>query len=144
MKEMPFFAALGNDTCTALVIDTLIWDRNDVIIEKENGRFCLTNICPEGGKRLITETEKPQILAIKPNPTSGDISIEFNIVEKGLNELLLVNCLGETVKRITYNQVTEFGKRTETLHLDELVSGQYFLMLKTPSVIERQIVMVVK
>jgi hypothetical protein len=144
MKTMNYTTALGNAKCTDIIIDTVIWNDPKVETVKENGRFCLTNVCPEGGDRLVNPNGTTQILYVHPNPTSGDITIDFKLSESGFTEFLMMNYLGETVKKVSFGEVIDFNAQSMTLNLDDLSTGEYFLVLRTPEETVRQIIMIVR
>jgi hypothetical protein len=144
MKMMSYTTALGNSKCTDLIIDTVIWKNINVETTRDNGRFCLTNVCPEGGDRLLNPDGSTQILSVHPNPTSGDITIEFKLSESGFTEFLIINYLGETVKKVAIGEIKDYNTQSLTLNLDDLSTGQYFLILRTPTEAVRQIVMIVR
>jgi hypothetical protein len=135
MKMMNYTTALGNSKCTDLIIDTVIWKNINVEITKENGKFCLTNVCPEGGDRLLNPNGSTQILSVHPNPTSGD---------SGFTEFLIINYLGETVKKVELGEINDFNTQSITINLDDLSSGQYYLILRTPTESIRQLIMIVR
>jgi hypothetical protein len=144
MKMMNYTAALGNTKCTDLIIDTVIWKNIKVETILDNGKFCLTNVCPEGGDRLLNPNGNTQIISIHPNPTSGAITIEYKLSESGYTEFLIMNYLGETVKKVVLGEIKDFNSQSLTLNLDDLSTGQYFLVLRTPTEAVRQIVIIVR
>ena len=144
MKEMNYYTALGNAKCTGLIIDTLIWKNIKAELETENGEFCLNDICYEGGARLVNPNSKARILSIQPNPSSEELVIEYQATETGKTELLLINNLGAIVRNISYSEISDFNKKIETIKLNDLSSGQYLLIFKTPTQIDSHKVIILK
>jgi hypothetical protein len=132
LKEMKFIAGLGNSECTVMKLDTVIWLGGPYSVEKEDGRFCLNNICPEGGNRLINPNGKIAITSIKPNPSDNEIEVKLELLETSGYKLTIVNCNGQTVKEI--KRLNPFsGITLENIDVSDLASGVYNLILQTES-----------
>ncbi|MFC2129934.1 LamG-like jellyroll fold domain-containing protein [Bacteroidota bacterium] len=144
LSELSFRASLGNDTST-----TLNWENVEVIgdpvnIETYNGRFSLAGVCMEGGfPRLISMDGQANLNIVKPNPTEGNLVIDYEIIEDGRTEIYIINSSGEKVKSIM-NNVKTAGAYTVNSKISELSSGTYFIILKTPTIKKSVIVKLVK
>ena len=145
LKDLPFTACLGNSVCTDIIIDTLIWQSNShITTETENGTFCISNICPEGGIRLIDPNNKAALLSLTPNPAENTIELEFSLTEKSYTEISLYNILGNKVKTIFSENVNIFNTRKIKADISDLSSGRYLLVFKTATVVETANLQVVK
>ena len=145
LTRVRFSVGLGNaELCGLDMSNAAVVGGAPVDFSLLNGGFKLLGVCHEGGARLINPNSKAQIMSIRPNPAINVINIEYQLVEKGASEFILVNYLGETVKQISYSEISDFSRRSETIKLDDLSTGQYLFILKTPTYIESWKVMVVK
>ncbi|MFA6570470.1 MAG: choice-of-anchor D domain-containing protein [Bacteroidota bacterium] len=109
-----------------------------------NGHFRLLGICREGGARLINRNSQAGMLKVAPNPTDGTITVEFSITEKSNTELSIYNILGEKVKTIFSENVSEFNKRIIHYDVQDLSSGQYMILFRTPTYNESLQLMILK
>jgi uncharacterized delta-60 repeat protein len=68
---------------------------------------------------------------VYPNPTAGDITIDFELEKNSLVTLELLNNLGQKV--VTFYKEKQFkqGKNQLTLNTSSFASGNYFLSLQT-------------
>lgn len=127
-----FESGLGNATSSPL---TLLNPTNTlpVTITLVDGEFKTLGICNDGGARLLNPGALPGITAVFPNPASGNPTISFEIVERGFTELYLVDASGKRVQNLYIGIPSDFGLMTLTLNTTALGSGQYFVVLKTPT-----------
>ena len=49
LMKLPFTAALGDDSCTSVTIDAFSWSAPNITVTTQNGNFCLSNVCYQGG-----------------------------------------------------------------------------------------------
>lgn len=130
---MNCIATLGADTCTALVIDSFEWQNFDATVFKENGQFCIEEICyANGAPRLLKTTAKTAIAAVYPNPVSAMLTVEYGIAENGRTRITLSDPIGRKVRDIA-DYIAKAGTYSITANLDDLAQGLYFLTLETPS-----------
>jgi len=73
---------------------------------------------------LITSDD----LNIFPNPTSGDLNIEFTLSDNSYGNINVLNLLGKRVHTIT-NQVLNQGKNQLQIDMSYLTDGIYFLQI---------------
>ena len=133
LQKIQFDVMLGNDTCTPLIIDTFYWTDADVDVSRQNGVFCESGICfSGGGLRLINGSGKFSMSPIHPNPSSSHIIIEYDLQETGRTGLILSDALGRSV-RIIKDEDKKPGHYRENISLEEISSGYYRVLLKTPS-----------
>lgn len=146
---IPVIAGLGNVDQTKVDISYFrLTDASgapvDYDIDEEDGNFKLLGVCRDGGARYINPNSQAQINAIRPNPATNEIKIEFQLSEKGGAEFQIVNDLGVVVKQISYGEISDFTQRTESIKLDDLANGSYTLILKTPTLLERHPLLIIK
>jgi hypothetical protein len=93
---------------------------------------------------------KARIISIKPNPAEESMEIEITVTEVGTTELALYDMMGNKVKTL-YQRITtaeDFASGNKNIHtsvdIRDVGTGQYILMLKTPTYTEAQQVMIVR
>ncbi len=67
-------------------------------------------------------TELKSSLSIYPNPTTGEVNISINSAEETLNEIIVINMLGQQVKTVKGNNVDYYS-----IDLSEMSKGIYFV-----------------
>jgi len=147
LAQILVYAGLGNVEETSLdIVDFKFTDqlgnKIDYDIETRSGNFKLLGMCHEGGTRLINPTGKVEIMQINPNPTSDDIEINLNLIEKGFTVLSIYSSSGIKVQEFIYSGET--GLKTINLDLSEFGNGLYFVQLQTPTVLTKQKLMIIR
>ncbi len=139
-----FKVGLGNAEECDLILYDAESDNGLVDITLINGHFSLLGVCPEGGARLISPNSTAGLLSILPNPVGEELEINFSLTEKGYTEIGMYNTMCEKVKTLFSGTVSEFGHRSISVSVAGLQSGNYLVILSTPTVVESYRVMVVK
>lgn len=140
LVTMPFWTALGSAENCIIELQN-VSTTTDMQIETNNGSFALTNVCKEGGPRLIYALGDPLGLRVFKGPVEGLLSIEYDSEELGLTNLSLFDVHGRHIQSIS-EHIMGVGKRIHTISLDPLARGIYLLVLTTPS--QRRTVLVTK
>jgi hypothetical protein len=149
LAQIPMIAGLGSVEETSVdIVDIALKDnlgnRIDYDFETQSGTFKLLGICREGGNRLVNPNSHAGMLKVAPNPTDGTITVEFSLTEKGNTELCIYNILGEKVKTIFSENVNDFSKRKINCGVQNLSSGQYMILFRTPTYNESLQLMILK
>jgi len=73
--------------------------------------------------------ELPNIgdVIISPNPTSGDVKVEFNCIKNTKLEISLLNTIGKKLENFTTSKDYQAGKHIVTLKTSDLPQGLYFI-----------------
>ncbi|MBS1913708.1 MAG: SBBP repeat-containing protein [Bacteroidetes bacterium] len=132
---LEFTAALGDVMQTPLTLETFRWldtTNGPVPVMVTSGIFTLTNVCENGGERLLSVSGATKLNAARPNPTSGMTDIEYEVVERGRTSLVLVDMYGNTVKTLVDGSI-DAGSYKVQFDARELPSGSYFCVLQTPT-----------
>jgi|GEM_PF-348411 len=135
---------LGNSDETDLEISNYKSKGGVVAIRKHDGKLIITDICREGGKRLINPDGKVEIYSIVPNPTGSELEIIFETFEKGGSDLILVNNIGKEVLNLYESNYEEYGKKSIIVDVSQLSTGVYFIILKTPTIVKSKVLMIVR
>ena len=136
---------LGNMSSTDLIFNSFDWDMANVIssVQPENGSIDLL-ICREGQDRLLNYG-KPLYFSIQPNPASDELQIKGNVLELGLYKIELINLQGkkQTIKTWFVNK--DDNKNFDfKITLNDLTSGFYFIVLKSPARVKAQSLFIIK
>jgi WD40 repeat protein len=133
LLNIPFYATLGNDTTTTLIIENINPIGDDVQVFGESGTFTLTGVCMEGGyPRLVSMDNATGFNLIMPNPGNDKVTVEYDMIEDGHTKLYIINPLGDVIKDIVDNEVLH-GTHTEDVNIKDLSTGMYFIVLETPT-----------
>src|SRR3989339_303422 len=148
LASVPVVAALGSVTETTLdLIEFTLYNAgNNIVdydIETRSGKFKILGICEEGGKRLLDFSGNVKLFLVNPNPASDEAEIEFELIERERTQLFLTNILGETVITLL-DGIPELGRQRIRINTNDLPQGNYFVILKTPTIIKTQRVGIVK
>lgn len=132
-----FRTSWGNDTSSVIHIDSLILT-DTLEIRKHDGEVIITDICREGGARLIELTQQAAGIRVAPLPATGSTTAVVTTVEAGRTSLDLVDLTGRVVRSVA-DRVMQGGSWFIPLDLTTIPNGSYFLILTTPSqrIVER-------
>jgi hypothetical protein len=136
LAEVPMLATLGDAQATdldlnfSIPIDTTGSVVASVFFDETDGEFRLSDICWDGGARLLTSTGKYTI-DIFPNPVKEEVLVTFGIIETSNVKLTIFSATGELIEEI-YNEDLEYGFYEEEFELD-LQNGSYILIIETIS-----------
>ena len=98
----------------------------------QNGIFKLLGICQAGGARLLNPNGKISMSLLRPNPPKDYAEVDIETTENGKTTLELYSTDGKKV-RTFIDGIIEPTHRILQLDLQELQSGMYILLLKTPT-----------
>ncbi|QJW90785.1 T9SS type A sorting domain-containing protein [Spirosoma taeanense] len=111
---------------------------------RTSGSYSITNLrsaCGVGNilnnYTLIVRTplaveplEEPSRLNVYPNPTTGDISVDWSAPTRQTVDLQLINAEGKVIRQITRQATGQ--PQTELLRIGNQPDGTYYLRLSTP------------
>jgi hypothetical protein len=132
LYNMKFVTALGVAECSDMVIDEMNWHDGVVVAQFINGVFCLSDICHQGGPRLLNSSGETFLFDCKPNPTTDKVTFEFETIEDGSSELFISDILGNKVGKIF--EAYKAGKYVVEFNVATLNSGVYAYTLQTPTI----------
>lgn len=133
--SLPFLTKLGNAEYSPIVIESFRWiDAPSIAVTTRDGRVDFTGICHEGGTtRLVFTTQQTAIAQVAPNPASSSTTVTMSLGKRGATELTLVDMNGRTVATLFANPNAGSGTYTIPYSLTDVASGNYYLMLRTPT-----------
>jgi hypothetical protein len=132
---LPFRAALGNDSVTALVLNSRL-SPGGAPLPATASYFRLTTISYAGGARLIGPPPRMRLTPSRPNPVSDDATISY-VIENAANERSAENVsvsvsdvFGRVVKTLPITQL--IGKTGDIpLNTADLSPGVYFVTVRS-------------
>ncbi|MBI3258067.1 MAG: choice-of-anchor D domain-containing protein, partial [Ignavibacteriae bacterium] len=132
LLQLQFRAGLGNDSISAITLDSIEAIGGTGQFTHENGKFKLLGICPAGGPRLLNPNGIITLSVIHPNPAHEYAEIQLETTESGLTTLELYTMQGQKVRTYINGQI-EPSSQIISLDLTNISSGKYILILQTPT-----------
>lgn len=132
IANFDFIAALGDSESSPISIIDVTAVSGLATIETIPGSFNILGVCKEGGSRLFSSRGNLQLQQSKPNPSDGIVEFEFEVIEKGMTRLYVIDGQGGREMTIMEKNLNP-GVYTVSWNAGELSSGLYFYVLKTPS-----------
>jgi len=143
LYEMEFVVTLGNSECTQIIIDEIDFIGGDYRLEKQDGVFCIKDLCKQNGTRLFAETYPIYLSECVPNPAADEFLISFNLIEEAQTTLTIYNLFGTKILTI-FDKVATAETFSIKQDISDLTNGVYIVVLKTPSHNLARILRVVK
>lgn len=127
LTTLNFTAVLGDADHTALTIASFAWtDDTTASVTTINGDVDITNICMQGGERLLRPTGVPYRVVVAPNPASDQTVVMIDGLGSESATIVLYNMLGQQL----YSKIVPpdgAGSVRETIDLRTYGSGLYAL-----------------
>ncbi len=135
IAKVKFKAGLGNAEHCGLVLQNATTDSFDVHFDLKNGLFELSDICKDGGSRLIDfNTNQGGIISITPNPANEIAKLNVGFIEKSQTKISVVDLSGSIVMTL-FDAISEVGTHEFTINLSKLSSGNYMIRFESPTII---------
>ncbi|MHB8390710.1 MAG: T9SS type A sorting domain-containing protein, partial [Acidobacteriaceae bacterium] len=143
LMNLPFTATLGEDSCTTVTIDKFAWSTPNISVTTQNGNFCLTGLCTQGGTRLVNPEGAVTLSQPIPNPAFNSIEIDYNLIEQGKTTITLYDVLGHEVMSLL-DDTQKPGAYSVVADISGLPAGRYIYTLRTPTIVESQNLQIVR
>ncbi|MBI5648274.1 MAG: choice-of-anchor D domain-containing protein [Ignavibacteriae bacterium] len=143
LAVLRFEAALGNDSSTALSIDTIESVGGRVDIAAVPGRFTLDRLCREGGVRLLNPDGEIALYQNTPNPFNPQTTITYEVIEQAPTRLTVLDRAGRTVAVLVDGLVPP-GKYSVVFDASAHASGVYIAVLETATQVLTRLMVVMK
>lgn len=125
--------ALGNSSNPEFFISNVTALDGLLSYKTNQGNIEILDICESGEiNRLFMSSFWFSVDEPAPNPTSGEVSLNFELIEKGQTDILLFDYQGNLVEVLFSNSVLP-GKYTSKFDLSNHKDGVYFINVITPS-----------
>jgi hypothetical protein len=133
VSQVEFIAALGDTTECLLTLKMFTWlNGKPIETTVQHGVFKLLNVCPEGGNRLFDISGRLALQPPRPNPSSGTVVFQYELLEEGQVQLFLLDMLGRNVFTIVHGH-QESGPYRVATDISSLPVGIYQCILRTPT-----------
>ncbi|MBX3044116.1 MAG: choice-of-anchor D domain-containing protein [Candidatus Kapabacteria bacterium] len=135
IAEIEGSTLLGDVDFTNIVFSDIQYSMKTLVgeITSSNGSM-RTEICNEGGDRLLRISGMGTSVAVNPNPATEKININAVVIEKGVHSIDIVDAVGRITK-VTEFTNSEAGEMDYSISVPAtgLPSGTYILKLQTPT-----------
>lgn len=128
-------ALLGDKETTKLEITKIEYTQKALVsrIDSKDGKLTIT-YCSDGGNRFLDFSSNPFSAIVSPNPSSGEIELQMNIIEKGNYHIFLLNDLG---RKAILDELILDPSNTEKIdkkyYLHSIPNGAYRLIVQAPT-----------
>lgn len=128
-------ALWGDDSCTVVSMDSIIANGNttDIDINPGIGLFCVTDLCYEGGVRLLDLSVELNATVKFVDNSSDELNIELNLIEKGITEIKILDFNGRNIMKLA-NEDIPLGYNSLIRNVSGISNGVYMIEIKTPSI----------
>ena len=127
-NKLNFTALLGNKICTDITLDEINFGCDSVHVTYHPGSVCLSDICYEGGPRLMDMNDN---LYLKHYLTEGDaLHLDFGVIESGQTNIAIYNYCGQYCD-MAFEGLIKPGIYSKDFDLRGLADGIYFLVLQS-------------
>jgi hypothetical protein len=131
VQQLPFRAALGNDSTTAVRLDN-VQTSTGIRLASSVGRFNLRNISYAGGARLIGPPPEVVLPGSRPNPASDDVTVSYELAHDNTLTAVVMDVRGNTIKTVELGALPA-GKGEAYFSLADVPSGVYYVVFRTGS-----------
>ncbi len=128
--DIEFVATLGNAERTPVRLENVEVTGGIARTTIEDGEFALTDLCREGGTRLVNADGDFGIKSVRPNPVSEVMLVEYEVVEDVRTEMVLIDATGREVRTMIDALLTK-GRYRIGLDVRGLPTGSYRVVLGT-------------
>lgn len=129
--QLQFRTFWGNDTAAFVRIDSVTLT-DTLLVRTVDGRVVFTDICKEGGARLVAIPQQASAMVSAPQPMNTEGTVTVLLKEQGVTSLILTDINGRVVQDL-FNQSFSPGSYSVTIDASAIESGTYFLLLTTPT-----------
>ncbi len=128
-----FKSAMGLSDRTFLSIGGFNWlDECQYHPVLSGGRVFLSNVCRAGGLREYVSGDTLKFNLVEPNPSHEQVDLHFTAREIGAHQLTLYDMFGRVVREV-FRQDLDIGHYESVIDVHDLISGDYYAVLNTPT-----------
>lgn len=144
LANLDFTAILGNAAETGVALTAFTWlEDTDFVTEMIDGHVLITDICEEGGIRLLDPKSEAFSIRVYPTPATTVLTIDIRGLGSQPGTWTLSNYVGQQIGSGTLTPDSN-GNVVETIDVSAQASGTYFLTIdargtvyRTPVLIQR-------
>lgn len=134
LAQLQFRVLLGDTTGTPVHLEWFRWGTGEerLAVSLAHGAFRLIDLCRTGPTRLVRGDGSFVLKPAVPNPASGPVLFEFELLEHGRTSLHLTDLLGRRVATVLEQDLAP-GRYTAAFDAGDVPSGLYLYTLQTPT-----------
>ena len=138
-------ALWGNDSCTTVSLDSLTAKGNttEINLDQEIGVFCVSDLCYEGGVRLLDLSKELSISVKVNNNITNQLDIELNTIETGSTEINVYDFNARKITEVLKKDLP-VGKNLISKDISEIPNGVYLIEIKTSSVLTYEKLIIIR
>lgn len=142
LTNLELFPVLGTDVRTDLVISEFVWlEDTTVVSSTKNGSVTLSDICDEGGVRLLDPKASAFSIKVYPIPASTQLTIDVKGLGSQAGTWTMFNYIGAQVANGPLTPDAQ-GNALVTVDVSSFGSGTYFLTIDARGQIYRMPVLI--
>jgi len=126
-QDITSLLVVGNHTPNVYTDSTLVVKPTQTIVRNDGDNLISNTLCYSVVGVEENENNKRN-LKIYPNPSTNEVTLEFEQSNSENTQVEIQNVLGQTIYSETLK--TNIGKQTKTLDISSLNNGVYFIQLK--------------
>ncbi len=144
LTVIKFHVGLGNSINSDLTLKNSVPEgMGKFEIKEESAVFTLDGICNEDNPRLFDPYGQSLLSQNSPNPFSTKTAVSFSLQEDSHVSLKVVDMTGKVVLNVIDTNMDE-GDHTISIDADQLGSGVYRYLLKTPYQVYSRTMQIIK
>jgi hypothetical protein len=134
VARIPSLVLIGDAMQTPLELDTVsltLQQANAIVsVKKESGKFQVQGVCVTGEGSRLVRLGGATLKTVRPNPFRGATAIDFEMLEAGGVEIVVLDMDGEEIAQVVKG---ELGVGSYSVPFDgsRLPSGLYFCELRS-------------
>ncbi len=140
--EFSFISTLGNAESTDIILEESKASPGALRFTEKPGSFTLSDICYEGGKRLVFKQSDFYLLCL-PNPAGEKCVFEYGLVENANFTIKIFDIYGKMVKLVEEG-FQKAGTYKKEADLSDLSGGVYYIRLKSPALVLTKKLLILK
>jgi hypothetical protein len=142
IARLHFRVVVGDDTATALTLETTTGVGGDIAFIERAGTFRVRGLCEDGGIRLVKTQTGMLLRRPAPNPARDVATIEYALDSERHVRMELLNATGVVVMQVL-DDVVSAGAGSASIDVGELPPGRYLLRMRSGREVREQPVVVI-
>lgn len=125
-----FLVGLGNDSMSTVSFENVTIENSTAEIEISSCAVLVTDLCHDGGTRLIKSKSTSGIVSLNFNSSSHSIDIIFSTIEDG-STISLITLLGSEIVKKDVQIQDSFLQ----IPIENFANGIYYVVLSSPTIV---------
>ncbi len=132
LAKLNFEILLGDAESTMISFENSEAIGGTALFSETSGMVTITNICKDGGIRLVKSSNNNAKIQIGPIPATDYLNIisDKNIFENENEAIIIYDQLGNIVHKFSAQDIIQFDNNTNKANISHLLSGLYFIRIQ--------------